>query len=28
MNKHRFVWHDLNTTNPDGAKQFYGEIFN
>jgi len=28
MNKHRFVWHDLNTTDLDGSKKFYGEIFN
>lgn len=28
MNKHRFVWHDLNTKQLDGSKQFYGEIFN
>jgi predicted enzyme related to lactoylglutathione lyase len=28
MNKHRFVWHDLNTTDVDGAKRFYGELFN
>ena len=27
MNKHRFVWHDLNTKDLDGSKQFYGEIF-
>src|SRR4051794_36577210 len=28
MNKHRFVWHDLNTKDFDGSKKFYGEIFN
>ncbi len=28
MNQHRFVWHDLNTTDVDGAKRFYGEVFN
>jgi predicted enzyme related to lactoylglutathione lyase len=28
MNKHRFVWHDLATRDPDGATRFYGEIFN
>jgi uncharacterized protein len=28
MNKHRFVWHDLSTTDVEGAKRFYGEIFN
>jgi predicted enzyme related to lactoylglutathione lyase len=28
MNKHRFVWHDLNTKDLDGSKKFYGEIFN
>ncbi|HSD88670.1 MAG TPA: VOC family protein [Kofleriaceae bacterium] len=28
MNKHRFVWHDLNTKDIEGAKKFYGEIFN
>ena len=28
MTKHRFVWHDLNTTDLDGSKKFYGEIFN
>src|SRR4051794_10289583 len=28
MNKHRFVWHDLNTKQLDASKQFYGEIFN
>lgn len=28
MNQHRFVWHDLNTTDLDGAKRFYGEVFN
>lgn len=27
MNKHRFVWHDLNTKDLDGAKQFYGDVF-
>jgi predicted enzyme related to lactoylglutathione lyase len=27
MNKHRFVWHDLATKDPDGAKRFYGEVF-
>jgi predicted enzyme related to lactoylglutathione lyase len=27
MNMHRFVWHDLNTKDLDGAKQFYGEVF-
>ena len=28
MNKHRFVWHDLGTKDLDGAKKFYGEVFN
>jgi predicted enzyme related to lactoylglutathione lyase len=28
MNKHRFVWHDLNTKDLAGSKRFYGEIFN
>ena len=28
MNKHRFVWHDLNTKDLESAKAFYGEIFN
>ena len=28
MNKHRFVWHDLNTKNLEGSKKFYSEIFN
>ncbi|MBL0214408.1 MAG: VOC family protein [Myxococcales bacterium] len=28
MNQHRFVWHDLTTTDVDGAKRFYGEVFN
>ena len=28
MNKHRFVWHDLNTRDVEGAKAFYGEVFN
>jgi predicted enzyme related to lactoylglutathione lyase len=28
MNQHRFVWHDLNTTDVDAAKRFYGEAFN
>lgn len=28
MNKHRFVWHDLNTKDVNGATRFYGEIFN
>jgi len=27
MNKHRFVWHDLNTKDLDGAKRFYGEVW-
>jgi predicted enzyme related to lactoylglutathione lyase len=27
MNKHRFVWHDLNTKDLDGSKKFYGEVF-
>lgn len=27
MNKHRFVWHDLNTKDVEGAKRFYGEVF-
>jgi uncharacterized protein len=27
MNKSRFVWHDLNVKDVDGAKRFYGEIF-
>ena len=28
MNKHRFVWHDLNTKDLAGSQRFYGEIFN
>lgn len=28
MNKHRFVWHDLNTKDLEGSKRFYGEVFN
>ena len=28
MNQHRFVWHDLNTTDITSAKRFYGEVFN
>lgn len=28
MNNHRFVWHDLNTKDLEGAKRFYGEVFN
>lgn len=28
MNQHRFVWHDLSTNDVEGAKRFYGEIFN
>jgi predicted enzyme related to lactoylglutathione lyase len=28
MNKHRFVWHDLNTKDVAGSKRFYGETFN
>lgn len=28
MNKHRFVWHDLNTKDLAGSKRFYAEIFN
>src|SRR4051812_27949456 len=28
MNKHRFVWHDLNTKDVEASKRFYGEIFN
>ena len=28
MNQHRFVWHDLNTKDVEGAKRFYGEVFN
>jgi len=28
MNKHRFVWHDLNTKDVEGSKAFYGEVFN
>ena len=27
-NKSRFVWHDLNTRDVEGAKRFYGELFN
>jgi predicted enzyme related to lactoylglutathione lyase len=27
MNQHRFVWHELGTTDVDGAKRFYGEVF-
>ena len=27
MSKHRFVWHDLNTRDLEGSKQFYSEIF-
>ena len=26
--KSRFVWHDLNTKDAEGAKRFYGELFN
>ncbi len=28
MNQHRFVWHDFNTKDLEGAKRFYGEVFN
>ncbi len=28
MNNHRFVWHDLNTKDIEGATRFYGELFN
>ena len=28
MNKHRFVWHDLNTKDLEGSRKFYSEIFN
>jgi hypothetical protein len=28
MNKHRFVWHDLNTKDLEASKRFYGEVFN
>jgi predicted enzyme related to lactoylglutathione lyase len=28
MNKHRFVWHDLNTKDVEASKRFYGEVFN
>lgn len=28
MNKHRFVWHDLNTKDVEKAKRFYGETCN
>jgi predicted enzyme related to lactoylglutathione lyase len=28
MNKHRFVWHDLNTKDLAGSKKFYSEVFN
>lgn len=28
MNKSRFVWHDLELEDVEGAKRFYGEIFN
>jgi uncharacterized protein len=28
MSKNRFVWHDLSTSDVEGAKRFYGEIFN
>jgi predicted enzyme related to lactoylglutathione lyase len=27
MNKHRFVWHDLNTKDLAGSKAFYSELF-
>ena len=27
MNKHRFVWHDLNTKDLGAAKRFYSELF-
>jgi len=27
MNTHRFVWHDLATTDFEGARRFYGEVF-
>src|SRR5580692_7521870 len=28
MNNHRLVWHDFNTKDIEGAKRFYGEVFN
>ncbi|MEO7092393.1 MAG: VOC family protein, partial [Polyangiales bacterium] len=28
MNKHRVVWHDLNTKDLAASKGFYGEVFN
>ena len=28
MNQNRFVWHDLNVKDVEGAKRFYGELFN
>src|SRR6266540_541717 len=28
MNKHRFVWHDLNTKDLGASQTFYGEVFN
>jgi predicted enzyme related to lactoylglutathione lyase len=28
MNNHRFVWHDFNTKDVEGATRFYGEMFN
>lgn len=28
MNKHRFVWHDLNTKDIAASQAFYGEVFN
>ena len=27
-NTNRFVWHDLNTRDVEGARRFYGELFN
>lgn len=27
MNKHRFVWHELATPDPEASKKFYGEVF-
>src|SRR6478736_6497695 len=26
MSNGRFVWHQLNTTDPDAAKRFYGDL--
>src|SRR4051812_23842944 len=28
INNNRFVWHDLNVKDLEGAQRFYGELFN